>query len=75
MSFKNVPVCLLVLVRMYLYSAFSNVFVLVLIHHHCTCTHDNVLGPSARLQDKRLTTTGTMKIKDGFFFLQDENFS
>ena len=29
-----------------LYSAFSiNVLVLVLIHHQCTRTHENVLGP------------------------------
>ena len=40
---KNVLVLLLVLVRMYSYSAFSNV--LVLIHHQCTRTDENVLSP------------------------------
>ena len=49
----NVLILLLVLVRMYLNAAFSNV--LVLIHHQCTrtCTHENLLGPrSADIDEK-----------------------
>ena len=40
---RNVLVLLLILVRMYSYSAFSNV--IILVHHQCTRTHENVLGP------------------------------